>query len=154
MKKLGFKSEAEYVQALREHVKIDPLDLVSFAQKKNILFFMGLNDKTVATANQKKLYDAFGDQDLVTHTASESCIEKTGSGHFCTILQTSYKEKDRISQYFSAKLSAPTAAEIARGSPAQPEGNKLCLNAKREILERGDPVADASEDQVRENSAE
>lgn len=116
----GFKNEEDYKKALVDHVKIEPLHLVNFAQPKKVLFYLATEDITVPTANQYKLYHAFGDQELVTHD----------DNHFKTILRTAWKEKTRIKDFFTINLSEPTPGEIANAGKETPSGNELCRNAR------------------------
>lgn len=111
-----------YLAATRENIKIEPLDLVKFARPKKILSFIATKDITVPTANQMKLYDAFGAQkeNLVLHD----------DDHFGTIKFTSKTAKPRIREFFAENLREPTAEDIARAKREVHVGNKLCRNAR------------------------
>lgn len=65
MKEFGYGSVAEYHQALKEHILIEPLDFARFSGPKRVLMVIAERDSMVPTANQWALHRAFGSQDAL-----------------------------------------------------------------------------------------
>lgn len=93
MKAFGLKTLDEYVAALREHVKIDPKDFADFTGPKHVLAFVGTQDVTVPTANQRDLVRLFGAQS-----------EDYAGDHLHTILHTFFSEKAKVVSFFDGNL--------------------------------------------------
>jgi hypothetical protein len=90
----GFNTLAAYEYALHEFIDIEPLQLSGLSGSKKVLFFMGLQDRTVPTAYQKELYEAFGSQELVTYEGD----------HFDTIVHTFFFHHRKILDFFRDNL--------------------------------------------------
>jgi hypothetical protein len=129
---MGLKTIDDYVNAVGENIKIEPLNFVNFAQRKKILSFIATKDVTVPTENQLKLYRAFGSQEVVTHD----------DDHFGTIKYTSAHSQEKIADFFVQNLSEPTAKEIEAAKKFVPQGNKLCRNARVQGVASGQAAQD------------
>jgi len=93
MKAFGFATQADYLAALRRHVAIEPADFLGYSGPKNVLAFVGTQDVTVPTANQRALVAAYG---------AES-IEYAGD-HIDTIIHTFLWERSKIAAFFDKNL--------------------------------------------------
>jgi dienelactone hydrolase len=94
MQKLGFKSAADYLTALRTQVTIDPKDFADFSGPKKVLAFVGTEDVTVPTKNQHDLVRAF---------QAES--QEYAGDHTATILHTFALKQSAIVDFFEANLA-------------------------------------------------
>lgn len=93
MKAFGFKTQADYVAALRENVKIDASDFVDYSGRKNVLAFVGTKDTTVPTVNQLEMVKDF-------HADSE---EYAGD-HVHTVLNTFAWKRGKVVGFFERNL--------------------------------------------------
>ncbi len=93
MSAFGFTSIEEYRAALEKNVTIDPKDFADYSGKKNVLAFVGTEDATVATKNQRDLVQLFG---------AES-VEYNGD-HLETILHTAFWQSEKIRNFFEKNL--------------------------------------------------
>jgi hypothetical protein len=93
MKAFGLETQADYLAALRERVTIDPADFAGFSGRKNVLAFVGTNDLTVPTANQRRLVKDF---------AAES--DEYAGDHTQTILHTFAWKRGKIVEFFGRTL--------------------------------------------------
>lgn len=84
-----------YQQMLSPHIKIEPLDFIGMSGPKNIWMMIATKDDTVPTANQMKLYQAFGRPGNSLSYASD---------HLGTILYTSANEGGKIVDFFQRVL--------------------------------------------------
>ena len=93
MKAFGYKDIEEYAAAVKQKVRIDPADFVNYTGPKNILAFVGTEDITVPTANQRELVQMF-------HAQS---VEYAGD-HVATIKHTALWDRATIADYFNKNL--------------------------------------------------
>jgi dienelactone hydrolase len=93
MKAFGLSSQADYLTALRQHVMIEPADFLGFSGPKKVLAFVGTEDVTVPTANQRELVAAYG---------AES--DEYEGDHVHTIVHTFSWDRSRIAAFFDKNL--------------------------------------------------
>jgi esterase/lipase len=66
MKKLGLNNEEEFLRAMQEAIKIDPLDYAHLRPASDIKMIMASRDTKVPYHNQVKLWEAFGQPESKT----------------------------------------------------------------------------------------
>lgn len=84
-----------YQQMLSPHINIEPLDFIGLSGPKNIWMMIATKDDTVPTANQMKLYQAYGRPGNSLSYPSD---------HLGTILYTSANEGAKIINFFQRVL--------------------------------------------------
>jgi hypothetical protein len=89
----GTKLDA-YQAALDKAISIEPGDFIGFSGPKKVLSIVALKDKTVPTANQMKMYDAFGKQELIT----------LNKDHFGAVKHTGIMLSGQVSEFFDKNL--------------------------------------------------
>jgi dienelactone hydrolase len=93
MKAFSFSSQTDYLAALRQHVTIEPADFLGFSGPKKVLAFVGTEDATVPTINQRELVAAYG---------AES--DEYEGDHVHTIVHTFTWDRSRIASFFDKNL--------------------------------------------------
>ena len=87
MKRYGFKSLEEYYLALKQNIRIDPVQFARFSGPKRVLTILAENDTVVPTSTQWALYEAFGKQELIRINSShELTIARAAVIHHRDIL--------------------------------------------------------------------
>ena len=97
MLKENIKTEEEFRQKMKEHVKVDPLVYAKLRNSSEIYFVMALKDKSVPTKYQQALYEAFG---------SPVNITKYKKGHVGTLMKSHLSELDKYFNFTESKLRA------------------------------------------------
>jgi dienelactone hydrolase len=95
MEHFKFESLGSYQSALSQNIKIEPLDFAGYSGPKKVWMMIATKDTTVPTANQWKLFKAFG---------SQSGSLTFGGNHLETILHTSAVNGLTIVGYFKSVL--------------------------------------------------
>lgn len=93
MKALGITDLEAYVALMKEKVTVEPGDFAEFSGKKKVLAFVGTEDLTVPTANQRDLVRAFGAEQ-----------DEFKGDHLETILNTFWWKKGQITRFFEENL--------------------------------------------------
>lgn len=93
MKAFGLRTVEEYVALMNEHVTIEPGQFAEFSGRKQVLAFVGTEDLTVPTRNQRELVKVF---------QAES--EDIAGDHTRAILHTFAWKKSRIADFFERSL--------------------------------------------------
>ena len=89
----GYKDNQEYLADLQRNVKIEPADFSSFSGPKNVLAFVGLQDTTVPTPNQKSLVKIFSAE-----------FDEFRGDHLSTIKNTFFWKQGKIVDFFRSHL--------------------------------------------------
>ncbi len=95
---MGICDPAAYQAELERNISTNPLELSDANRAQDVFMVIGTRDKTVPTANQEQLWDAWGQPEVVR-------IDKD---HVGTILETSVTLQSRIVRFFSRKLETST----------------------------------------------
>jgi len=92
----GYKSDDEYILALREVNIIDPLLFAENHKEtgKNLHIVFSVDDETVPTKNQQKLISAFGHPEITVYKKN----------HVGTIVQSSLFDYDKMKHFFHRNL--------------------------------------------------
>lgn len=78
---------------LQEHVRTDPLRLAPYVDRRNLLMFIALADRTVGRANALRLYQALGEPHAVF----------LPTGHYTAYLLLPYVKRESL-RFFKARL--------------------------------------------------
>lgn len=87
-------TQDQYRAALDKAITIEPGDFIGMSGPKRVFTVIGTVDSTVPTANQRKLWEAFGKQELI----------EMNKDHFNTIKDTALWKTVTIADFFNETL--------------------------------------------------
>lgn len=91
----GYTSVDEYRSALREHIHLEPADVIAQSTNKKIWQLIALKDTTVPTTDQYRLQSLFGGQPVTT----------VNDDHFKAIITAYVKHQNDIYKFFEDNLN-------------------------------------------------
>lgn len=92
-KKFGYKTDEDYLAALKKNFKFEPTQLGKSFRKKKLGMVVATNDETVPTTNQNKLRQFW----------KPSKVIEMSNNHFLTIIKSWWYKEDEVLQFFSAQ---------------------------------------------------
>jgi hypothetical protein len=95
MKEYGFAHVEDYEAALRQNVRIDPLDFVGYSGPKKVAMVIAEEDGTVATSAQDALWEAYSRPQVLRYRAD----------HFWAIVRSALFQRQRVIDFFAENLS-------------------------------------------------
>ena len=93
-REFGVCDPAAYTARLRQAVKLDPPALAVAARRGDVLMYLGGRDTTVPTAQQRTLWQAWGEPRSFSFP----------HGHFWTIVRTHLLHRGEMAEFFVEKL--------------------------------------------------